>query len=106
MPKILAWLNFGYLLLMSHSASQNVKRNYAFVIAAGICSGTTGTTQALGPDGISSLSIGSARLLVGAVFLYLYIKIAKIPSASIPKLAMWLSALRNTFLSINIFLSG
>jgi len=78
---------------MSHAVSHNVRRNYAFVIAAGICFGTTGTTQALGPDGISSLSIGSARLLVGAFFLYLYIKIAKIPSAAIPKMAMWLSAL-------------
>lgn len=78
---------------MSHALSHNVRRNYAFVIAAGICFGTTGTTQALGPDGISSLSIGSARLLVGAFFLYLYIKIAKIPSAAIPKMAMWLSAL-------------
>ena len=78
---------------MSHSVSHNVRRNYAFVIAAGICFGTTGTTQALGPDRISSLSIGSARLLVGAFFLYLYIKIAKIPSAAIPKMAMWLSAL-------------
>jgi len=78
---------------MSHAVSHIVRRNYAFVIAAGICFGTTGTTQALGPDGISSLSIGSARLLVGAFFLYLYIKIAKIPSAAIPKMAMWLSAL-------------
>jgi len=78
---------------MSHALSHNVRRNYAFVIAAGICFGTTGTTQALGPDGISSLSIGSARLLVGAFFLYLYIKIAKIPSAAIPKMAMWLSVL-------------
>jgi len=78
---------------MSHALSHNVRRNYAFVIAAGICFGTTGTTQALGPDGISSLSIGSARLLVGAFFLYLYIKIAKIPSAAIPKMAIWLSAL-------------
>jgi drug/metabolite transporter, DME family len=78
---------------MSNAVSHNVRRNYAFVIAAGICFGTTGTTQALGPDGISSLSIGSARLIVGAFFLYLYIKIAKIPSAVIPKMAMWLSAL-------------
>ena len=78
---------------MSQSVSHNVRRNYAFVIAAGICFGTTGTTQALGPGGISSLSIGSARLLVGAFFLYLYIKIAKIPSTAIPKMAMWLSAL-------------
>jgi drug/metabolite transporter, DME family len=78
---------------MSNAVSHNVRRNYAFVIAAGICFGTTGTTQALGPDGISSLSIGSARLLVGVFFLYLYIKIAKIPSAPIPKVSMWLSAL-------------
>jgi DME family drug/metabolite transporter len=78
---------------MSNAVSHNVRRNYAFVIAAGICFGTTGTTQALGPDGISSLSIGSARLLVGAFFLYLYLRIAKIPSAPIPKVAMWLSAL-------------
>jgi DME family drug/metabolite transporter len=78
---------------MSNAVSHNVRRNYAFVIAAGICFGTTGTTQALGPDGISSLSIGSARLLVGAFFLYLYLRIAKIPSAPIPKVSMWLSAL-------------
>ncbi|NBU93580.1 MAG: EamA family transporter [Actinobacteria bacterium] len=78
---------------MSNAVSHNVRRNYAFVIAAGICFGTTGTTQALGPDGISSLSIGSARLLVGAFFLYLYLRITKIPAAPIPKVAMWLSAL-------------
>lgn len=78
---------------MSDAVSHNVRRNYAFVIAAGICFGTTGTTQALGPDGISSLSIGSARLLVGAFFLYLYLRIAKIPSVPIPKVSMWLSAL-------------
>jgi len=78
---------------MSQSVSHTLRRNYAFVIAAGICFGTTGTTQALGPDGISSLSIGSARLLVGAFFLYLYIKIAKIPPADVPKMAMWLSAI-------------
>jgi DME family drug/metabolite transporter len=78
---------------MSSQVSHNVRRNYALVIAAGICFGTTGTTQALGPDGISSLSIGSARLLVGALFLFLYIKLAKIAASPIPKAAMWLSAL-------------
>jgi DME family drug/metabolite transporter len=78
---------------MSSQVSHNVRRNYAFVVAAGICFGTTGTTQALGPDGISSLSIGSARLLVGALFLFLYIKLAKIAASPIPKAAMWLSAL-------------
>jgi DME family drug/metabolite transporter len=78
---------------MSSPASHNVRRNYAFVIAAGICFGTTGTTQALGPDGISSLSIGSARLIVGALFLFLYVKLSKIVATPIPKAAMWLSSL-------------
>lgn len=70
-----------------------MRRNYAFVIGAGICFGTTGTTQALGPDGISSLSIGSARLIVGAFFLYLYVKLTKINSAPVPRLSLWLSAI-------------
>jgi DME family drug/metabolite transporter len=78
---------------MASHKSQNMKRSYAFVIAAGICFGTTGTTQALGPDGISSLSIGSARLILGALFLFLYVKIAKIKSAPVPRVSLWLSAL-------------
>jgi DME family drug/metabolite transporter len=78
---------------MSREISHNVRRNYAFVIAAGICFGTTGTTQALGPDSISSLSIGSARLILGALFLFLYIKLTRTISAPVPKLAMWLSAI-------------
>ncbi len=78
---------------MSSQVSHNVRRNYALIIAAGICFGTTGTTQALGPDGISSLAIGSARLMVGAFFLYLYVKLSKTVASPIPKLAMWLSAI-------------
>jgi DME family drug/metabolite transporter len=78
---------------MSREISHNVRRNYAFVIAAGICFGTTGTTQALGPDSISSLSIGSARLILGALFLFLYIKLTRTISAPVPKLSMWLSAI-------------
>jgi drug/metabolite transporter, DME family len=78
---------------MSKATSQYVRRHYALVIGAGICFGTTGTTQALGPDGISSLSIGSARLIVGAFFLYLYVKLTKIQSAPVPRVSLWLSAL-------------
>ena len=78
---------------MASEKSHNLKRNYALVIAAGICFGTTGTTQALGPDGISSLSIGSARLMLGAFFLYLYVKVTKIQSAPVPKTSLWLSAI-------------
>jgi DME family drug/metabolite transporter len=78
---------------MSKATSQYMRRNYALVIAAGICFGTTGTTQALGPDGISSLSIGSARLIVGALFLFLYVKLSKIKSAPVPRVSLWLSAI-------------
>lgn len=39
------------------------------VIFAGICFGTTGTAQALGPKDASSLTIGAARLLVGSLLL-------------------------------------
>ena len=78
---------------MASEKSHNLKRNYALVIAAGICFGTTGTTQALGPDGISSLSIGSARLMLGAFFLYLFVKVTNIQSAPVPKTSLWLSAI-------------
>lgn len=78
---------------MSRVKSHNVRGNYLLVIAAGICFGTTGTTQALGPDGISSLSIGSARLILGALLLFLYIKLTKTISIPMPKLNMWLAAI-------------
>lgn len=78
---------------MSWVKSHNVRRKYLLVIAAGICFGTTGTTQALGPDGISPLSIGSARLILGALLLFLYIKLTKTISIPMPKLNMWLAAI-------------
>ena len=40
------------------------------LIFAGVCFGTTGTAQALGPDGSSPLVVGAARLLVGTAFLW------------------------------------
>ncbi|OIQ70546.1 threonine and homoserine efflux system [mine drainage metagenome] len=41
------------------------------VIFSGICFGTTGTAQALGPKDASSLTIGATRLLVGSLLLIL-----------------------------------
>jgi DME family drug/metabolite transporter len=35
------------------------------VLLAAVCFGTTGTAQAFGPDGASSVSIGAARILIG-----------------------------------------
>lgn len=39
------------------------------VLAAGMCWGTTGTIQALAPDGASSLTVGSARVVFSGVLL-------------------------------------
>ena len=50
-------------------------KDYGSLIFAGICFGTTGTAQALGPDGSSPLVVGAARLLIGAAFLWVIHKI-------------------------------
>jgi DME family drug/metabolite transporter len=39
------------------------------VLAAAVCFGTTGTAQALGPDDTTPLTVGAARIAVGAVLL-------------------------------------
>lgn len=39
------------------------------VLLAAVCFGTTGTAQALGPDGTDPLAVGAARILVGAALL-------------------------------------
>ena len=50
------------------------KQSYKYVgavLLAGICFGTTGTAQALGPKGISPLVVGSARLTIGSAVLWI-----------------------------------
>src|SRR3954447_26631110 len=39
------------------------------VLFAAICFGTTGTAQALGPDGLAPAGVGAARILVGGALL-------------------------------------
>ena len=46
-------------------------KDYGALIFAGICFGTTGTAQALGPDGSSPLVVGAARLFIGSIFLWI-----------------------------------
>jgi drug/metabolite transporter, DME family len=41
------------------------------VLLAALCFGTTGTAQALGPDGIAPADVGAARILVGGALLVL-----------------------------------
>ena len=45
-------------------------KRYGSLIFAGICFGTTGTAQALGPSGTSPLVVGASRLLTGGVLLW------------------------------------
>jgi drug/metabolite transporter, DME family len=55
----------------SASAGQSVSSGALLVLAAGVLWGTTGTTQALAPAGVSPNSIGAMRLLVGGGVLML-----------------------------------
>jgi hypothetical protein len=41
------------------------------VLLASLCFGTTGTAQALGPDGLSPAGVGAGRILVGGGLLVL-----------------------------------
>jgi DME family drug/metabolite transporter len=41
------------------------------VLLAAVCFGTTGTAQALGPDGLEPTGVGAARILVGGALLML-----------------------------------
>src|SRR3954464_4310079 len=41
------------------------------VLLAAVCFGTTGTAQALGPDGLAPAGVGAARLLAGGPLLLL-----------------------------------
>jgi len=52
------------------------------VLIAAICFGTTGTAQALGPEGLSPLGVGAARIAVGGLVLALLARaVVAAPSA-------------------------
>ena len=78
------------------------KRN-ASLILAGICFGTTGTAQALGPKGVSPLAVGSGRLIVGALLLYLFHRSATKSTAKIAGRDLWLSAIGVVLYQITFF---
>lgn len=77
----------------------SVKRDHHFkgvlaIFLAGICFGTTGTSQTLLGKEISPLAIGSARLIVGALALQLFARFFSSRSkAHIDRKDLWLSAL-------------
>lgn len=50
-----------------------VGKSSLFVLSAGFLFGTAGPAVALGPSGVSGVSAGFSRLLIGAIFLLLMI---------------------------------
>jgi len=58
-------------------------KDYGAVIFAGICFGTTGTAQALGPSGSSPLVVGASRLLIGSIFLWAFHHLLKTGGSTI-----------------------
>jgi len=46
-----------------------MSRSHLFVLLAALCFGTTGTAQALGPEGAQPLAVGAVRIVVGAALL-------------------------------------
>ena len=44
-------------------------RSQLYVLLASLCFGTTGTAQALGPEGASPLTVGAVRIAIGAALL-------------------------------------
>src|SRR4051812_33319278 len=60
------------MLLQSHRLLWNNRRMpRLYVLLAALCFGTTGTAQALGPDGTSAIAVGAARVAAGAALLLL-----------------------------------
>jgi DME family drug/metabolite transporter len=51
------------------------------VLLAALCFATTGTAQALGPDGIPPVDVGAARILVGGALLVLAGALVRTPAA-------------------------
>lgn len=81
----------------------NLRKRNASLILAGICFGTTGTAQALGPKGVSPLAVGSGRLIVGALLLYLFHRSATKSDAKISGRDLWLSAVGVVLYQITFF---
>ncbi len=81
----------------------NLRKRNASLILAGICFGTTGTAQALGPKGISPLAVGSGRLIIGALLLYLVHRSATKSAAKIAGRDLWLSAVGVVLYQVTFF---
>ena len=70
----------------------SIKNNYLLIILAGVCFGTTGTAQALGPTGVSSLAVGASRLPLGAFLIWLYLNKTHTEKPKLNLGLIWISA--------------
>lgn len=73
------------------------------LIFAGICFGTTGTAQALGPKLASPLAIGSARLFIGAALLFLFHRWSSKTSSRLLRADLWLGAIGVALYQVTFF---
>jgi drug/metabolite transporter, DME family len=55
------------------------------VVAAAVLWGTTGTAQALGPDGIDPLVVGWARMVVGGIGLVVLARLRRSTASALPR---------------------
>ncbi|MBC7463638.1 MAG: EamA family transporter [Actinobacteria bacterium] len=81
----------------------DLHKRSASLILAGVFFGTTGTAQALGPKNISPLAVGSARLLLGSLCLYLLHHYATKNSVKIPRTDLWLAAIGVALYQLTFF---
>lgn len=81
----------------------NLRSRNTALVFAGICFGTTGTAQALGPKNISPLAVGSARLIVGALLLLLFHRVVSTPAVKISRRDLILGAAGVALYQITFF---
>ena len=62
------------------------------VLLASLCFGTTGTAQALGPDGLSPAGVGAGRIFVGGALLVLVALLTSGGLTALPKRPLLLAA--------------
>jgi DME family drug/metabolite transporter len=63
-----------------------------YVLLASLCFGTTGTAQALGPDGLSPAGVGAGRILVGGGLLVLIALLTRSNLTTLPLRPLVLAA--------------
>ncbi len=88
------------------STSNHHKLGALAILGAGICFGTTGTSQTLLAKGVSPLAVASTRLFIGALTLLLVSR-ASAPATHIPfpKKDLWISGVGIAIYQLSFFSS-